>query len=311
LTFKRARIETGELSPRSFYDYRKTCEKMTATFGRNRAASDLRPDDFEALRKIMAKGRGPIALGGDIIRARMVFGFCFKHGLLDKPMRFGAGFVPPNRKTIRKALASKGPRMFDAADLRKIIDAAGQPMRAMILIAANSGMGNCDVAKLPMRAVDLERGWIDFPREKTATPRRFPLWPETIAAIQDSLLSRPTPKECHEEYVFLTRKRGCWADDSTTGTLGREFAKLVTAAGVKGRTFYDIRRTFQTIGEEAGETATRFIMGHVDGSMSARYRQRIADGRLQAVTDHVRAWLFATAGDNGDGDTPEVKGGGA
>jgi hypothetical protein len=33
-------------------------------------------------------------------------------------------------------------------------------------------------------------------------------------------------------------------------------------------------------------------MGHIDMSMSARYRQRIEDDRLEAVAKHVREWLF-------------------
>ena len=34
-------------------------------------------------------------------------------------------------------------------------------------------------------------------------------------------------------------------------------------------------------------------MGHSDPSMGAHYRERVEDSRLRAVTDHVRAWLFA------------------
>jgi hypothetical protein len=33
-------------------------------------------------------------------------------------------------------------------------------------------------------------------------------------------------------------------------------------------------------------------MGHADHSMASYYRERISDDRLQAVTDHVRAWLL-------------------
>jgi hypothetical protein len=50
-------------------------------------------------------------------------------------------------------------------------------------------------------------------------------------------------------------------------------------------------------------------MGHTDGSMASHYRERIDDSRLRAVADHVRAWLFGEAPEDGtteeDNTTPE------
>jgi len=294
LTFKKARVTTGELSPRSFTDLNATTDRIMRVFDGGRLVEDLAGDDFEKLRKDIAKGRGSVAMKTEITRVRMVFGFAFKHDLIDRPVRYGAGFTPPSRTTIRKE-ANGVEKMFEAAELRKIIAACPTAtLKAMVLVGANSGMGNHDVGLLPLSAVNLETGWVNFPRHKTGMPRRFPLWPETVTAIRESLAKRPEPRPGNEQYLFLTRKREAWSKGTTGGTLSREFAKVLAAAGVTrpGAGFYDLRRTFQTVGEEAGEIATRFIMGHCDESMSARYRQRIRDERLQAVTDHVRAWLF-------------------
>jgi hypothetical protein len=41
--------------------------------------------------------------------------------------------------------------------------------------------------------------------------------------------------------------------------------------------------------------AIDLIMAHADESTAARYRERISDGRLTAVTDHVHRWLFGGA----------------
>ena len=48
----------------------------------------------------------------------------------------------------------------------------------------NCGFGNGDCASLPLSAVNLDAGWIDFPRPKTGINRRCPLWPETVAYAQ-------------------------------------------------------------------------------------------------------------------------------
>ena len=81
--------------------------------------------------------------------------------------------------------------------------------------------------------------------------------------------------------------------------MSREFKKLLDKTGIyrEGLGFYGLRRGFQTIGEEAGETATRYVMGHMDDDMAAQYRQRISNDRLRAVTGHVHAWLFGCVDD--------------
>jgi len=76
--------------------------------------------------------------------------------------------------------------------------------------------------------------------------------------------------------------------------VSKEFRKLMAKLGLKGkRSFYALRHTFETIGGESrDQVAVNAIMGHVDESMSAVYREAISDERLTAVSDHVRRWLF-------------------
>jgi len=57
----------------------------------------------------------------------------------------------------------------------------------MILLGINCGLGNKDVGNLPASSIDLERGWLDYPRGKTGVTRRCPLWPETVEAIRESI----------------------------------------------------------------------------------------------------------------------------
>src|SRR5207248_494978 len=39
--------------------------------------------------------------------------------------------------------------------------------------------------------------------------------------------------------------------------------------------------------------AADFVMGHESPHMSSVYRETISNARLKAITNHVRAWLFA------------------
>ena len=299
LTIKQELVSTGELTSRTFTDYKSTTDRLVRVLGKNQPVESLSGLHFGKLRADIAKTRGPVSLKNEMVRVKCVFNFAFKDELIDKPVRYGARFDAPKKKVIRKASNAKGSRMFEASELRTIIEAADAPLKAMILVAANSGMGNHDIGCLPIAAVNLDKGWVVFPREKTGAARRFPLWPETTEAIRVSLTKRPEPRPGHEQYLFLTRKRQCWSKNSTGGALSREFKKLLDKTGIyrEGLGFYGLRRGFQTIGEEAGETATRYVMGHMDDDMAAQYRQRISNDRLRAVTGHVHAWLFGCVDD--------------
>ena len=78
-------------------------------------------------------------------------------------------------------------------------------------------------------------------------------------------------------------------------SLGQEFHRQLVKTDKKrpGLSFYTLRRTFRTVADEVPDrVAIDLIMGHVDDSMGAAYRERIGDERLVAVTNHVRRWLF-------------------
>ena len=61
----------------------------------------------------------------------------------------------------------------------------------------------------------------------------------------------------------------------------------------RGLGFYTLRHTFETeAGAAKDQVAVNAIMGHVDETMAANYRERIDDSRLQAVVNHVHEWLF-------------------
>ena len=178
----------------------------------------------------------------------------------------------------------------------------------MILLAANCGFGQTDVANLPLSAIDPDNGWVTFPRPKTGIERRCPLWPETIKAVREAIAVRPVPKDdAHEDLVFITKYGRKWVrltdKGAPTDAVAQEFVKLLKDLKLKrpGVSFCAIRRTFETIGGESrDQVAIDYIMGHARDDMASLYRERISDERLQAVTDHVHDWLFGESGEGED-----------
>ena len=301
LTAKKALVESGELKQRSWQDYKDSCDLIVSNFGKTRLVADLDPDDFATLRNKLAKKWGPVTLGNVIQRIRVCFKYAFDGGLIDRPVRYGQSFKRPSRKVVRIDKAKKGVKLFTADEIHRLLAAAGVQLRAMILLGINAGYGNADCGNLSRAAVNLDAGAINFPRPKTGIPRRCLLWTETVAALRAALAKRPEPKDEDEaDLCFITKYGYGWAKDSTDQTLAKEFGKLLRSLHINGRVglgFYTLRHTFRTVADEAkDQPAADYIMGHESPHMSSHYRETISDQRLQAVSDHVRKWLFVENG---------------
>jgi integrase len=298
LNAKQDAIKAGELSQRTWLDYRSIMEMLVEGMGKHRGVTALAPQDFSTLKNKLAKRNGPHRMCTVIQVIRCAFKHAYESGALDKPMRFGPAFKRTSKKVLRLHRAKQGPKLFTAEEIRRLIDAAGPSMKAMILLAANCGFGNTDCGTLPLSAVDLDAGWIDYPRPKTGIPRRCALWPETIQAIREAMAKRPTPKRDEDAgLVFITKYGLSWSKDDSAGPVTQEMRKLLNRLGIDGhRNFYTLRHVFRTVADESkDQPAVDFIMGHEVPHMSSVYRETISDERLRAVADHVRAWLFPLA----------------
>jgi integrase len=297
LAAKERKKDAGELTARTWDGYREIMQEMLKGLGSRRLVLDLDAKDFARLRTMLAKRYGPTRMVTFVGVIRSAFNFAFESGMIDRPIRFGPEFVKPSAKTLRLHRAKRGTMMFERKEILAMLEKAKPQIKAMILLAVNCGFGNADVGRLPLSALDLDRGWVNYPRPKTGIDRRCPLWPETVQALREVLDNRPEPyNAADKDIVFVTKYRKAWFKGTTSNPLSHEMQKLLLPLGINGgRNFYALRHTFETIGGESrDQIAVNHIMGHVAhaSDMSAVYRERISDERLQAVTDHVRSWLF-------------------
>ena len=310
LNAKKAAMERGAINPRHFKDLHNACKRVVDFFGPSRAAEDVAPADFEKLAYSFPATWALRRRKREIGNVRAVFSYAALQERIART-RFGA-FRSPSRDELEAERFAKerknGNRDFKPEQLRKVIDAAPVPLKAMILLAVNAGYGNTDVSELPIDYLDLDGGWATFPRIKTSVPRRAKLWPETVAAVRDARASRPRPLDAADEgLVFITAHGNRYirvtvekdgegvkvlADDSVS----RGFRELLTRLGVKrhGLSFYSLRHCCETHGG-SDQVALDRVMGHKTPGMGTNYRQGIADDRLRAVSDAIRAWLYGKA----------------
>lgn len=301
LADKEKRVARGEITDRTFRESFATCSRLLALFGDDRTIVSLQPADFSRFRDDRAATLNIVSIGNEITRVKTFFKWLHEAKYLKEPMTFGPGFKKPSVRALRKHKRESGKKLYSANEVLRLIHECGTHLRAMVYLGINCGFGPNDCAQLPLTAVNLKTGWLDFPRPKTEVDRLCPLWPETVAALEASLairlldviqyekddtVSSPVPNR-----FFLYLGKPWNKSDSTQ--LSKYFTS-VRKRILKDGGWYWLRHTFETVaGGSKDQIAVNAIMGHADNSMAAVYREEISPERLRAVTDHVRDWLLS------------------
>jgi len=314
LEFQAGRVQGGEIGGRWYEDCRRDLTAFTRFVGPARLVDDLGAEVWIAYRAKLSRKLGVHALARAITIIKGVFRFGEDVGLIDASPKFRRVFEKPStqqkRRSRQKAEQANGKKLFSPDEVRRILDAASPWLRAAAMLGINGGMGNTDLATLPLSALDLDKPVIDYRRPKTGIERVVPLWTKTVEAIKLALEARPTPHTPDaEKLVFLTkrgqplvRQRIHAAKDDGIGKvtnidrLSGEFDALLTGMGLKRRGvgFYTLRHTFRTLADETLDTnSIHRIMGHSLPGMSEVYVEGIELPRMRLVVDHVHDKLFS------------------
>ena len=274
------------------------CAYAIEHFGRNRSVESLTPDDFGELRAKMAARWATSGLVARINNIRQIFHVIYRNGVIDKEVRFGDQFSPPSKRQRRHARNARGQQMFEPPEIHKLLEVATPHLRAFILLATNTGIGNADISRMEHRHIDLETGWLDYARGKTGVPRRAKLWAETCEAINTAVETQPKSTK-YSHLVFVTRNRSPWSNPTLSScAISNSFSIATKRVGVykRGKGFYALRHVAETIGGECrDQVAVDVVMGH-DTGISSQYRERISDERLEAVADTIHTWLYRSGG---------------
>jgi hypothetical protein len=175
---KEGQRDNGEITARHWQELHNSCELMLKYLGKERSVNSLKAADFTQLHAKLRDGRNARTAGTDAARIRSVFRWAADDDvqLIESVPPMGKTFRPATKQAIRKIEkkreADLGKLMFARDELKLVIDAAGHNLSAMIHLGINCAFGNSDCANLPFSALDLDSGWLEFPREKTGIDRR-------------------------------------------------------------------------------------------------------------------------------------------
>lgn len=323
---KRERLAAGRLDGRTYQEHEAALQDFCAAVGPRTPAGDIGPRHFARFNDALAIRFGTHRRRKWVMLVRGLFKWAARPPVRLPVPDYGDEFNAPSpaehrRERKRRREERGGLLLFTPAEIREQLTGKlvtrtrkdGTPykplpvrpspfMRAAILLGVNAGLGNTDVAELPLNVIDLDGGWLDYARGKTGAERRAWLWPETRAAIREYLAVRAKPhRPDFARLLFLTtagrpyvvRRKGKRQQDK----IGDRYHALLKSLGQlrPGRNWYSLRRTARTIAAETGqERAIDLILGHAEraGDMGATYTQAIGDEVIKAVCLHVRSRIW-------------------
>ncbi|TWU18032.1 tyrosine-type recombinase/integrase [Allorhodopirellula heiligendammensis] len=293
------RVDRGRVGQGSWNDHQRTGKLVVACLGRHTLVSTIRKSDLKRLREGWEDAYAPATIAGHVARVKAVFAWAYEdEELIETPIKFGRVFARPAESEFRQHRERSKTKLLTAAQIRSLLAVATPQMRCCILLGINMALNNKDCGFLEFRHVDLDTGWVTYPRNKTHCRRKALLWPETLAAINAYLPKRRRPKSAElADRILLTRCGGPLAfAHKRDSPIAKQFSKLRIAAKIPdAASFGALRHTFRSVAEDNPAkdlTAIRCVMGHADQSIDDAYIEYIGDAGLVATSDHVRDWYL-------------------
>ena len=163
-------------------------------------------------------------------------------------------------------------RYLDVGEIQRLLIQSAQRLRAVIIVAINTGMRKGEIRDLKWKDVDFKQGVITLLRTKSGKARYIPI----NTACRNVLSS--IAKHPESEYVFCKR-------DGTSYDVRKGFETAKKRAGIQDFRFHDLRHTFASHMAMSGAdlTTLRDLLGHQDFSLTLRYAHLSPDYKARAV----------------------------
>ncbi len=164
-------------------------------------------------------------------------------------------------------------RFLEKEELKALLDNCHPVLRAIVLVAVNTGMRREEIRTLKWRDVDFQRGFVTLLRTKNGEIRNVPI----NRTAKETLMS--IPKHPGSPYIFCNSKGNLY-------NFRASFMKALENAGISNFKFHDLRHTAASYLAMAGVdlNTIRDILGHKSLSMVLRYAHLSKSHQANAVS---------------------------
>jgi len=293
-----AKLGRGERSWTTARDHRRICKLIAEHFGGRTQIDRIPPSEWSLCLHELWGGTTPVTRHANTAKVRAILRWC-ETNLGCRP-QIGSAMAPVPARSRRTHLRSLPSQLLSPGQARRLIKQSRREkdatMEASLWLALNGGMYQSEVSALTAGdLVEVDgRSWVQSLRPKTGSPRMFPLWPESVAAISSAgglpLLTRAgtplwKPGDDRLEKRLRSMKSRTWSEESRHRSI----------------TWRWFRKTHITVAKSApisvphlADTVRRVIAGHTTSDVNESYVQSLPREPFIETVEWVRGWLLRT-----------------
>jgi len=271
---KRVRIRLKDFAPTYLELYAKPNKRswrgtdffilktLNSFFG-GRFLDEITPMMIEQFKIQRSKDVTPATTNRDLACLRCMF---------NKAIAWEYATENPVRKVKFLREDNKRLRFLEKDEIIKLLNCCSQRLKAVVIVALNTGMRKGEISDLKWRDVDFNKGIITLLRTKNGEKRYIPV----NNACREALMG--VKKDSKSEYIFCNR-------NGKPYNFRKSFETALRNAGIKEFRFHDLRHTFASQMVMCGIdlNTVRELLGHKDLSLTLRYAHLSADHTAKAV----------------------------
>jgi len=223
---------------------------------------DITPGKMEGYQKTRLAEPSPIHPGKTITPCEVNKEVTALKVILNRAVKHGRLKLNPIALVKRLPENNIRQRILTPGEFKALVDASEAHLQPIIQMAYHMGMRKDEIIRLTWSEVDLRKGFIRLPAERTKTdsPRVIPLHPEVKATLEK------LPRPIHTDRVFL--RYGQPFDE-----IKHSFQSACEKATIEDFTFHDLRHCALNNLRKAGNDFFQIMAmsGHKTISVFKRY----------------------------------------
>jgi len=271
----------SKVNKRSWRDDVSRLKKLNRFFG-EKCLHEITPEMIEEYKSRGINGFSPATVNRELACMKHLYTIAIKWGKVTRnPVKDVKLFKESNSRL----------RYLEFEETERLIGNCEGYLRALVIIAVNTGMRRGEIFNLQWEHIDLKRKIVYLIETKNGEKREIPMNDRVARTLFE------IPQNADISYVFHNRHGKPFT------SVKKSFATALSKAGISAFRFHDLRHTFASHLAMKGIdlNTIRELLGHKSMRMTLRYAHLNQEHKQRAVDVLSEKWL-----QNGNNSPKEI-----